>query len=123
MASKVGGGATPGATTQFFASTVSVTVTDPSQRILVVALAEFGSSSAAPASGLNLFICYQQSGGAVTPVGNGLVDLHVPAFTKVTQGLTTVLQLPPGTYSVGMCGTGGNGWDANPWGTTSALVL
>jgi anthranilate phosphoribosyltransferase len=59
----------------------------------------------------------------VNPVGNGVAGLQLPANSKVPMGLSKVLQLAPGQYLVGMCGTGGAGWNNNDWGTTSALVF
>lgn len=120
----IGGGATPSPATQFFGATASVTVTSAAQRILVVADSAFGTLGAS-ASALNLFICHQQPPGPVTPVGNGITGLRLPPNTTTTMGLSKVLQLPvsPNPYLVGMCGTGGAGWNSNEWGTTSALVL
>ena len=59
----------------------------------------------------------------MTGTGNGLLGMQLPASTKVPMGLSKVLQLSPGQYTVGMCGTGGAGWNNNDWGTTSALVF
>jgi Collagen triple helix repeat (20 copies) len=120
--SAIGGGPNPSATTQFFAAPVSVTVSDASQRVLVNSNSTFGTG-VTPANALNLFICYQQPPGSVTPVGNGIAGLQLPANSKVPMGLSKVLQLAPGQYLVGMCGTGGAGWNNNDWGTTSALVF
>jgi hypothetical protein len=120
--SAIGGGPNPSGTTQFFGAPVSLTVSSPSERVLVVANSAFGTSGAA-ASALNLFICYQQPPGAVHTVGNGVAGLQLPANSKVPMGLTKVIQLPPGQYLVGLCGTGGSGWNNNDWGTTSALVF
>jgi hypothetical protein len=120
--SAIGGGPNPSATTQFFAAPVSVTVSDASQRVLVNSNSAFGTSGA-PAGALNLFICYKQPAGPVNPVGNGIAGLQLPANSKVPMGLSKVLQLAPGQYLVGMCGTGGTGWNNNDWGTTSALVF
>jgi len=117
-----GGGPNPSATTQFFGVPASVTVASPTQRVLVVASNAFGTL-ASPAGSLNLFICYQQAGGAVTLVGNGILGNQLPPNSKVTMGLSKVLTLSVGQYSVGMCGTGGAGWTNNDWGTTTALVF
>jgi hypothetical protein len=118
----IGGGPNPSATLQFFGAPATVTVSDASQRVLVNANAAFGTSGA-PAGALNLFICYRQPPGPVTSVGNGIAGLQLPANSKVPMGLSKVLQLPPGQYLVGLCGTGGAGWNNNDWGTTSALVF
>lgn len=98
-------------------------MTSAAQRILVVASNAFGTRGAS-AGALNLFICYQQQpSGSVTSAGNGIIGLQLPASTKATMGLNKVLQLSPGQYTVGMCGTGGAGWNNKDWGTTSALVF
>jgi Collagen triple helix repeat (20 copies) len=122
--SATGGGPNPSPTQQFFGATVSVTVTSPAQRVLVNANNAFGTSGGA-AGALNLFICYQQPPGPVTAAGNGIIGLQLPPGTKTTMGLSRVLQLPPSPspYIVGLCGTGGAGWNNNDWGTTTALVL
>jgi Collagen triple helix repeat (20 copies) len=122
VVSAIGGGPNPSGNTQFFGEPASVTVSSASQRVLVDANSTFGTN-ASSASALNLFICYQQPPGAVTTVGNGIAGLQLPPNTKVPMGLTKMLQLPPGQYLVGLCGTGGSGWTNNDWGTTSALVL
>jgi hypothetical protein len=120
--SATGGGPNPSPTLQFFAAPVSVTVTSAAQRVLVVASNAFGTLGAS-AGALNLFICYQQPPGPVTSAGNGIIGLQLPASTKTTMGLSKVLQLAAGQYTVGMCGTGGAGWNNNDWGTTTALVF
>ncbi len=38
-------------------------------------------------------------------------------------GLSRTLQLATGQYLVGLCGTGGTGWNNNDWGSTTALVF
>ena len=109
-------------TTQFFGPTVPVTVTSLSQRVLVISSNGFGTSTT-PAHALNLFICYQQPPNPVVPVANGVLGLSMPAGTTSTQGMSRVLQLPPGSYVVGMCGTGAAGWNNNTWGSTSVVVF
>jgi hypothetical protein len=120
--SATGGGPNPSGTLQFFGAPVTVNVTSPAQRTLVVADNAFGTSGAS-AGALNLFICYQQPPGPVTQTGNGIIGLQLPASTKTTMGMSRVLQLTPGQYTVGLCGTGGAGWNNNDWGTTSVLVF
>lgn len=117
-----GGGPNPSGVTQFFGAPASVTVASANERVLVVASNAFGTLGSAAGS-LNLFICYQQAGGQVTLVGNGILGLQLPANTKVPMGLSKVLQVPTGQYTVGMCGTGGANWTNNDWGTTTALVF
>ena len=121
-AGAIGGGATPTSTTAFFGATAPATVSHPSQRVLVIANATFGASGGTAAA-LNLFICYQQPGGPVTPVGNGLLGHQLPSGAKVPMGMSKVLELPVGEHKVGLCGTGGANWSQGEWGTTSALVF
>jgi hypothetical protein len=123
-ASSTGGGPNPSSITQFFGATVAVTITSPTQRVAVTSFNAFGTLGAS-AGALNLFVCYRQlPSGAITTIGNGIIGLQLPASTKATFGVTKVLQLPPNnTYVVGMCGTGGPGWNNNDWGMTTALVL
>jgi hypothetical protein len=118
----IGGGATPSPTTEFFGATAPATVSRASQQVLVISHATSGTGASA-ASALNLFICYQQPGGPVTPAGNGLLGHQLPPNTKVPMGMSKVLTLPVGQYQVGMCGTGGANWTHNEWGTTTALVF
>ncbi len=118
----IGGGPNPSATTQFFGAPVAVTVSSATQRVSVNANSAFGTSGAS-AGALNLFICYKEPGGPVTTVGNGIAGLQLPPNSKVPMGLSRILQLPPGEYLVGLCGTGGTGWNNNDWGTTTALVF
>ena len=120
--SAVGGGATPSSTTAFWGATAPATVSDPSQRVLVISNATFGAGGVATYA-LNLFICYQQPGGPVVPVGNGLLGHQLPPNTKVPMGMSRILELPVGEYKVGLCGTGGANWTHNEWGTTTALVF
>jgi hypothetical protein len=121
--SAIGGGANPSGTTQWFGAPAAVTVSSASQRVLVVANSAFGTGGATAGVALNLFICYQQPPAAVQPVGNGIAGLQLPPNSKVPMGLSKVLLLAPGEYLVGLCGTGGSGWNNNDWGTTSALVF
>jgi hypothetical protein len=117
-----GGGPNPSAAYAFFGMPASVTVTDPKQRVLVVSTNSFGTLGSSAAA-LNLFICYQQPGGPLTLVGNGMLGMQLPANTKVPMSMSKVLALAAGEYKVGLCGTGGDHWDNNDWGTTTALVF
>jgi hypothetical protein len=109
----------------FLAPTVDVTVAD-GQSVLVTSQRAFGSNGAA-ATGLSLWICYQNgSAGALTPVGVGTLGLRVPAFTRVNFPMTAVLKdLAPSTYTVGLCGFAfdPSGWTSNESGSTSAVVF
>jgi hypothetical protein len=119
-----GGGSSPGPTLQFLAAPATVTVTGPEQRVTVVSNKALGAGATA-ADGLYLWICSQQVEpvGAITPAGTGMYALRVPANTTVSMGLSAVLSLPPGQYSVGLCGaTASPNWTKNDYSYTSAIV-
>lgn len=122
-----GGGPNPSSTLQFFSIPVTVTVPSPSARVLVVAENAFGAGSSG-ALFLNLYVCYQQPGGQLTTVGNGMLGIALAPNTRVPMGINRILTLAPGQYVVGMCGnttgTGqAGGWTNNDWGITTALVF
>ena len=120
---RVGGGLNPSpSTVQFFGAPVTVNVPTATSRVLVIADNGFGAG-ASGANALNLFVCYRPPGGALTPVGYGILGVTLPASVRVPMGLSKILTLDPGTYEVGMCGTGGNGWVNNDYGSTTALVF
>lgn len=114
----------PSSTLQFLATPAEVTVPTAGTRVLVVAERGFGAGGLG-ANSLNLWVCYQLQGlfNPITPVGNGIIGLNLPASTRVPMGINRVLTLAPGAYRVGMCGTGGIGWTNNDWGTTTAVVF
>jgi hypothetical protein len=118
-----GPGASPTTATAFLGPTASVVV-GANQKVFVdssKALGAFGT----PASGLNLYICYQLGGGAVTTVGGGSLGQQVPANTRILFSLSAVITgLAAGTYNVGLCGNAAvpANWTNNEWGYTSALV-
>lgn len=123
FATATGGGPNPSGVLQFFGEPVEVVVSEPSQRVFIIAFNAFGTSGG-PAAALNLFVCYQPIPGFIVHTsGNGIAGVQMPASTKTIQGVNKVLQLPVGLYRVGMCGTGGSGWNNNDWGMTSAFVF
>jgi hypothetical protein len=117
-----GGSPNPNGTVQFLGAPVTVTIPSTSARVLVVAENGFGAGGLG-GNELSLHVCYQHGSGPVTKVGNGIVGLRLPANTRVPMGINKILSLAPGTYTVGMCGSGGTGWTNNDWGTTTALVF
>ena len=119
-----GFGANPTAVTAFIAPTTSVTVA-ANQKVHVTSDRALGTAGVA-ATGLNLFICYQLGGGALTLVGGGSLGHALPANTRVLYGLSAVITaLPAGTYNVGLCGSAAvpANWSSGEWGYTSALVF
>ena len=119
-----GFGANPTAATAFIAPTTQVTVA-ANQKVHVVSDRALGTAGAA-ANGLNLYICYQLVGGAVTLVGGGSLGHALPANTRILYGLSAVITaLPAGTYNVGLCGSAAApaNWNSGEWGYTTALVF
>ncbi|WP_437680634.1 collagen-like protein [Sorangium sp. So ce131] len=110
----------------FFGPTVAVDITAASQRIYATAHRYLGAG-ADPATGLDLYICYQRSTprGAVQRVGNGMLGAEVPAHTRVPFGVSAVINgLSPGSYNIGMCGQAFDpNWTNNDYGYLSVLVL
>ena len=125
MVSVSGLGAAPASTLAFIGPTVPVAV-EAGERALVFAHKALGSS--AGASGLNLWICYEPAGGALTVVGGGLFGLRAPANSRQVYGLTAPTPPSPaaGQYVVGLCGTAGAqaaNWNSNDFGYVTALVV
>jgi hypothetical protein len=98
--------------------------TKPNQPVLVVSSRALGTSALA-ANGLNLYVCYQAPAGPLTTVGNGVLNVRLPAQTKLTFAMNGIIHPPaPGTYLVAMCGhTTSPNWNDNDYGSTSALVF
>ncbi len=125
MTSVSGGGANPAAALAFLAAPATVSITAAGQNIFVNSDKGFGSVAAGGAQDLDLWICYQVTGGALTQVGGAVLDLRVPQNSRVIYGLSAVITaLPVGSYSVGLCGTSTNAanWNSNEWSYTSAIV-
>lgn len=122
-----GFGANPTSTLQFLVLPAQVTVGE-GQAVHVTSNKAFGSSSAAGAHSLNLFICSRPHGSTATPAayGGGSLGNRVAQNTRVTMGLSAVItDLSAGTYQVGLCGYSidGANWNSNEYGYTSALVI
>jgi hypothetical protein len=109
------------------ADPVSVTVASSTQKILVTSTKAFGTSTTFGAFGaqdLNLYVCHE-TGGALTPVGGGVLGLRAAADSRHLFTLSaTVTGLAPGTYQFGLCGysTDAASWNFNEFGYTTALV-
>jgi hypothetical protein len=106
---------------------VAVTVNNPSQKILVTSHKALGSTSAAGATGLALFIGYRLVGDTGSPlnVGGGALGNRVAQNTRVTMGLSGVITgLSPGNYEVGLTGSSSDAanWNSNEYSYTTATV-
>ncbi|MDP3890156.1 hypothetical protein [Nocardioides sp.] len=121
-----GFGANPSSTMQFLATPPLVTV-GAGQQVHVTSHKVFGSTAAAGATNLNLWICYRPAGASTPPVhvGGGALGIRVTQNTSVPMGLSAVLpNLPQGSYHVALCGSSSNAanWNFNEFGYTTALV-
>ncbi len=76
------------------------------QAVVVNAQITIGSTFAAGASGLRLWICYQPSGGAITAAHFGdWIDAQVVQNLLAAYPITdTITGLTTGSYTVGLCG-------------------
>lgn len=125
MTSISGSGANPSGTTAFLAQSLTIAVASTSQKVLVTSHKAFGSAVAGGGLDLNLYICYQVTGGTLTPVGGGVFGLQTPQNTRNLYGLsTTITGLAAGTYTVGLCGLSnfGGSWNNNEYSYTTAIV-
>jgi hypothetical protein len=108
----------------FIGPLLAVTTTS-TQKVYISGNAGLGSQSTG-ASDLNLYLCFQASGGAVTQFGNGIFGLTAPPNQRYSYGLTGITSLPAGTYSVGMCAvspTQAANWNNNEFVYVSAIVF
>lgn len=126
-ASTSGSGGNPTPANAFIGPTVNVTIT-AGQKILVIADKALGSTAAGGAQGLNIYVGYQATAGAVTTFGGGIFGLRVPQNTRVPFSINGIISgLAAGTYTVGMVGSCTAGqevnWNSNEFGYVSAIVI
>ena len=114
---------TPTATLAFVSPTVSVSISNISQRVLVDVTCAFGAGSAA-ATALNIYPAHKlTTGSTITTVSGGIWGLTCPANTRQTYAITGVITgLTAGTYQVGMAGTGTN-WTSNEFCYVRAVLV
>lgn len=110
----------------FIGPTVNVTLA-AGQRAYMQITKSLGTTVAS-ASGLNVYPCYQLSGGGVlTTQGGGIFGLTVLGTQRIMLDMNYVYSgLAAGTYAIGMCGASAAGaanWNNNEWGYISALVF
>jgi len=105
------------------AAPVTLEITSSQQKALVTSHKALGSS-VGDATDLNLWICRQDSAGALTKVGPGVMQLALPTGGLQIYTLSATLEnLPVGTYQVGLCGSSNDtDWDLDEFSTTTALV-
>jgi hypothetical protein len=120
-------GSDPSSSPAMLAEPVSVTIISDTQKVLVTSTKAFGTSTLFGASGaqdLNLYVCHE-AGGALTPVGGGVMGLRAAADSRQLFALSaTITGLAPGTYRFGLCGysSDAGSWNSNEFGYTTALV-
>jgi hypothetical protein len=118
----------PTTSLQFISPPLPVTVAS-GEVVLVNALAEIGTSGiAAQASNLRLWICDQPSGGSIThPHPIDWINAEAAANSLPEFTLTdTLTGLPPGSYTVGLCGQltqPTTAWNSPDWSYTTAQVI
>jgi hypothetical protein len=130
-----GGGASPQAPTAnetypFLSTTVQVTVA-AGQKVSVWATKALGTSGVSGgASNLNIALCYRSTapGSFTQSVGGAILGLRAVANTRQTQSINGVIvNLPAGTYDVGMCGytdaANVPNWNSNEYSYVTAMVL
>jgi len=108
----------------FIGPTAQISV-GPGQKIFVMANTALGSTAAGGASGLSLFICYQPSGGALSPFGAGSSGHSVGENARALFGLSAdISNLIEGDYLVGLCGSSMDSasWNSNDNGYVTAFV-
>ncbi|MCW5554146.1 MAG: hypothetical protein KIS67_18565 [Verrucomicrobiae bacterium] len=122
-----GGGANVTTMNTFLSATVTVTITSPTQRVMVTSHKAFGSTIVGGAANLNLYIGHRPSGSSVSPtnVGQGVLGNRVAAYTRVPMGLSAVITgLSPGDHEVGLTGYSpeASNWNYNDASYTTATV-
>jgi len=110
--------------TAFFNPTVTLTLT-AGQRVMLVQSNAFGASANA-ANALNMYPCYQISGGPITTVGGGIFGLTADILQRNSYSINGIFTVPAsGTYTIGACGSSLNAanWTNNEWGYVSVIVF
>ena len=87
-----------------------------------------GSNAPGGAGGLNLATCWLNEAGQMSLLDQGVLEMSVPAHTRITFTRSGVLQAPVnGTYRVGICGCALNSqvplWNWSEYHATSVMVF
>lgn len=122
------GGAIGGinAANTFIGPTLNVTLA-AGQRAFMQVTKSLGATGA-NASGLNVYPCYQNTGGGpLTTQGGGVFGLAVVPTQRILFDMNYVyFGLAAGSYTIGMCGASAANsanWNNNEWGYISAMVF
>jgi hypothetical protein len=109
MLSLDGTAITPTSTTSFLSPTVSVTITNSNQKVLLDVSCALGAGALA-GSNLNIYPAYKlNSATTVSTWGGGIFGLTCPVNTRQIYSVTaSIFGLVAGTYQVGMAGSGTN---------------
>jgi hypothetical protein len=111
----------------FLPGTATVTVTSPSQKILVTAVVGLGTAAATAAGQtINLNVGYRLSSATTAPlVGGDFIICVLPSGSRATYTSSRILTgLAAGTYAVGMAyQTSATNINSNDWVQVTALVF
>jgi hypothetical protein len=109
----------------FIGPVLTVTVA-AGQKVYVSSNKVFGTTLAAGANNLNLYVCYQSTApaGLIQAVGQGMFGLNIPANTRIIYGINADFTPGVGAFFVGMCGSSGNAasWNNNEYAYVTAIV-
>ena len=116
--------ATMTTTTAFIAAPASIAV-GAGQKLYIQSTAALGAGTASAAVSLNLYVCYQLSGGTIQAIGLGTFGLTAAAGQRHHFSLSAeVTPNMAGTYLVGLCGSSSDAthWNNSEWGYTTAFT-
>ena len=109
----------------FLSPTASVVLAS-GDKVHVTSAKALGTTNAAGAIQLDVYICTQSTapGAAIAIQGGGVLSLRAATNTRQIYTLSFDVALPAGTYLVGLCGksTDFASWNSNEWGSTTAIV-
>ncbi len=117
----------PTSTYSFISTTVSVTITSSTQKVMWTATCALGSSISGGATALNIFPGYKLSSDtSPTTLGSGMYGLRCAQYTRQTYTVTGVVSgLTPGTYTFGLVGSSYDymNWNYNEYGYVSYILM
>jgi hypothetical protein len=98
-------------TAQYLGQTTSVTVA-AGEKVVGSVAASLASSAS---STLSLALCYDSGGALSRFVGISTFSIYSVDATRRSYTATNATTLSPGTYTVGLCGSGTGTLDSNDW--------